>query len=215
VKALQTTCFILVLLILLTQSGRHFYVKYLGQTSSILDRYKEEINKEIKEAGFLEDLVAKYDPAKKQVEKLDALEVEQQKAKPEKDREAFRTEFQEEHKKEYERETELRSAILDWESKSNEINELRFFWAFGFGLFILGCIIYVKLPWLGMAFVIPGVVEMVWWTSPTFNFGGTVHEFERLLTNKLVFTNITLLLLVTVWIICINRGNKHREQGNL
>ena len=214
-KALQITCIILVLSILLTQSGRHFYVKYLERTSSILDKYKEDIKKEIEEAGSLEDLVTKYDPAKKRVDKLDALEEEQQKAMPEKDRETFRNEFQEQYKKEYARESELRSAILDWETKSNEIRELRIFWAFGFVLFILGCIIYLKLPWLGMAFVIPGIVEMIWWTSPSFQLSGTVREFERLLNNKIVFTNITLLLLITVWVICSSRGKKHQEQGNL
>lgn len=201
-KGLQTTCFILAVSILSVQSVRHFYVRFFETTASVLDKYdEEEIEKEIEEAELLDQLVAKYDPAKKRKDELEALMEEEAKKKPEKEREAFRNEFQEDHIEDYRRAWILKSAILDWESKSKEIRELRIFWAFGFGLFVVGCIVYLWSSWLGMAILLPGATEMIWWTSPDLNLSGTVQEFERLLNNKLIFTIITIILLVAVWVI--------------
>jgi hypothetical protein len=71
----------------------------------------------------------------------------------------------------------------------------------GLGLFSVGALVYLKSPWLGLALVVPGVAEMIWWTSPNFRFMGTMPEFERLLNNKLIFTNLALALVVGAWIV--------------
>lgn len=212
-KGLQSTCLILAVLALSTQSVRHFYVKYFEQTASVLDRYKEDVQKEIEQADSLDELLAKYDPAKTREDQLDNLLKEQEKAKPENEREAFRNEFRKAREKDYGTASKLRFAIQDWEAKSKEIRELRIFWAFGFGLLVLGGIVYLKSRWLGMAFVIPGVVEMIWWTSPSFHLAGAVKEFERLLNNKLVFTNVTLLLLLLAWVVAGYIDGKKSNPG--
>jgi hypothetical protein len=50
-----------------------------------------------------------------------------------------------------------------------------------------------------MALVVPGIAEMIWWTSPNFVFSGTVPEFERLLFYKLLLTAVTLVLVIAAW----------------
>ena len=215
-QGLQKTCLILAVLTLSIQSVRHFYVKFFENKVSVLDKYeKGDIKEEIERADTLDELVAKYDPAKKREDELDAIQEKAERGKPEEEREASQNAFRGEHKQDYERAAKLRSAIQDWESKAREIRELRIFWTFGFGLLLLGCILYFKSPWLGMAFLIPGIAEMIWWTTPTFRFAGTVKEFERLLNNKLVFTNITLVLVILVWFLSGRIHVKKKEERTL
>ena len=215
-KGLQKTFLILAVLTLSVQSVRHFYIKYIETTASVLDKFDEkDVEEEIEKADSLDELVAKYTPLRERKDQLDAIMEEEEKGKPEKERYDFRREFRREHKKEYEKTRKLRSAISDWEARSKEIRELRIFWAFGFGLFILGCIVYLKRQWLGMAFLIPGVIEMIWWTSPSFRMGGTVKEFERLLNNKLLFTGITFALVVMLWLVYAYIHGKSKNEGTL
>lgn len=208
-KALQKTCCIIALLVLSLQSARHFYVKYFDTSDSALDAFeKKDISKEIEDAKSLDELIVKYEPAKKKKDELEDILTEQMKGISETERHNFRMEFQREHEDEYNKVTKLSMAIRDWETKSKQILEVRVFWLIGFILFVIGGIVYLKLPWLGMALIIPGVVEMCWWTSPSFRFAGNVHEFERLLNNKLIFTNITLLMLIVVWSIFESKEKK-------
>ena len=74
------------------------------------------------------------------------------------------------------------------------------FWAFGFALFLIGISLQARgCTWLGMSLLIPGIVEMIWWTSPSFRFAGDPLEFDRLLNNKLCFTIATFALLLAAW----------------
>ena len=87
---------------------------------------------------------------------------------------------------------------------------MRIFWGIGFGLFLLGGVLYLKWRPLGMAFAIAGFIETIWWTSPSFNFGGAELEYHRLLNNRLFFTNVTLVLVVAAWL--ISRALWRREE---
>ncbi len=204
-RGLQITCLILAVTTLSIQSVRHVYVKYFETTASVLDRFekreKAQLSVEIEQAKSLDELVAKYAPARKRTETLDAEMEEAVVNVPAKDRDDVRREFRRAHSTEYDAESTLKSAITDWETRTGEIRELRVFWAFGAGLFLVGCALYLKSPWLGMALAISGVVEMIWWSSPSFRFAGSPLEFERLLFNKLVFTNITLVLVIAAWLV--------------
>jgi hypothetical protein len=50
-----------------------------------------------------------------------------------------------------------------------------------------------------MALVIAGTGEMIWWSSPSFNFGGAVSSFETLLNYKLLLSVISLVIVLAIW----------------
>lgn len=210
-KVLQTVAMLVTILILTTQGVRHVYVKYFESTSSVLHKYDKEtaeLRRQIEAAQSLAELDAMYAPARKAKDTLDEeikakVKVEEDKNTEDSSRRLRTLEesFRSEHAKDYEREEMLREGIRDWENRAEQIRELRVFWAFGLGLFVLGGLIYRFAPWLGMAFVMSGAVEMIWWSSPSFRFAGSPLEFERLLTNKLVFTGITLAVVVAAWLV--------------
>lgn len=213
-RGLQVTVFVLAVLVLTTQAVRHFYVRYLEPRISVLDKYEQtDTEKAIREATSLSELVTQYDSAKKRVNGLDKQRKEAETNKTKDERDVLRDKFKEEHKEEYEREKDLKRAIEDWEQKSKEIHELRVFWIFGLVLFLIGSVLLkVGQYWPGMSFTIPGIVEMIWWTSPPFRFVGSAQEFDWLLINKLVFTLVTLFLVVFTWYFNQFRNRSGKEE---
>ena len=76
--------------------------------------------------------------------------------------------------------------------------ELRYFWFSGLAFLIIGVFCYKRgSPWLGLTLLIAGFSEMIWATSPSFR-GGTQTEFDRLLTNKIIFSSLSLVLLLAI-----------------
>jgi hypothetical protein len=200
VRGFQNTCLVLATLVLATQGIRHLYVQSFARTESVLDRFDDqEIKKQVEEAASLDELVARYEPSNKRTDELDAEKDREAEKLPEEKRDTYRSEFNIRHKKEYAEYHTLRSAIQDWESKAKQVRELKIFWGAGAALFAVGAILYFLVPWVGMAFIVPGIAEMIWWTSPNFTFSGTTPEFERLLFYKLLFTGITLVIVVVAW----------------
>ena len=199
-RGFQNTCLVLATLVLSTQGIRHLVVKYFSRTSSVLERFDDqEIKKQVEEAASLDELVSRYEPARKRIDELDA-ERDREADKLEEDkRETYRSEFNRRYKKEYAEASTIRSAINDWEAKAKQVRELQIFWGAGAALFAVGAILYFLVPWVGMAFTVPGIAEMIWWTSPNFTFSGTTPEFERLLFYKLLFTGVTLLIVIVAW----------------
>jgi hypothetical protein len=190
VNALQKTLAIIALLLLVPQSVRHAYRLWLEPRSSVLDKYDQPLKGEIEGARSLEELVARYDKVRKEV---DAKKQERLQQGP-KER-VYVDELQTEP---YKSEIALRSAIIDWEKKSAEIRELRSYWFVGLVLLALGLVIYRRFNrWFGLSLVIIAFSEFIYWTSPTF-FGSGGREYDRLLVNKLVFTVVSLLLLLPV-----------------
>ena len=206
-KALQTVVFVIAMLVLTTQAVRHVYVRFIEPRTSALDKYDlTETQKAIKSAESLDELLAQYEPARKQSDDLD-LELKGLEENKTRDEIAvIREKFRDQPKEEYKRESDLKKAVQDWEEKSQEILELRVFWAFGFALLLLGTLLFTwGRDWVGMSLVIPGMIEMIWWTCPSFRFAGSPLEFDRLLINKLVFTLVTMALLIGWWAIVRNR----------
>ena len=209
-RTLRTVIFLLALLVLTTQAARHIYVRYIEPRTSVLDRFDEtEAKKVIQGARALSDLLKEYEPAR---ELVDSLNKDLKQELSQKTRDEYymhERKWKEDHKQEYERESELKRAIQDWENRSKQILELRVFWLFGLVFFLAG-VAFLKRnqDGLGMAFLIPGIVEMIWWTSPSFRFAGSPLEFDRLLNNKLIFTFATLVVLIAFRIMKERRKNK-------
>jgi len=209
-RNLRITLFILALLVLTTQAARHVYVRYLEPRISVLYKFEEtDTERVIQSATSLPDLLKEYGPAKKHVDQLEEEKKQELASKSRDEYFMFKTKWDEDHKEEYKRERMLKQAIRDWEGKSKEIRELRVFWLFGLIFFVAGAFMLTKgLEWMGMAFIISGAVEMIWWTSPSFSFVGSPLEFDRLLINKLVFTLVTLILLIVAWYLSKSRDKK-------
>jgi hypothetical protein len=168
-RALQKTLFIIALIILLTQTVRHLYVRWVEPTRSILDKYQPSVKDDIKNANSLEELVKQYEEARK----------------IEPDPESQRVDPTNHSRKISETESSLWNAVGEWEKRTKEIFELRFFWCSGLVLLLLGLLCYLqRYPWLGLTIITAGIAEMIWWTSPLFRWGGESREFDKLLTNK-------------------------------
>ena len=209
-RTLRIVILLLALLVLTTQAARHIYVRYIEPRTSVLDRFNEtDAKKVIQEATVLADIVKEYEPARERVDSLNKDLKQELATKTRDEYYMHEQKWKEDHKKEYEREAELKEAIQEWENRSKDILELRVFWSFGLVFFLAGAAMLKSgNKWLGMAFLIPGIVEMIWWTSPSFRITGSPLEFDRLLNNKLLFTFATLAVLLVFWIMGERRENK-------
>ena len=185
VKTFERVLFLAAFLFVDIYTTRHIYQLWLAPTSSVLDEFRAEVETSISSAASIRELIAKYRPARDAVRKLE----EQNRGKSP---EQWRFEDQEPFKTE----TTLRQAIEEWEQKQHDLFETRVYWAFGLITAILGLLIHRKVSrWLGLAFLITGFSEMVWWCSPSW-FTRATAETERLLANKLALAVATMLLLV-------------------
>jgi cytosine/uracil/thiamine/allantoin permease len=107
----------------------------------------------------------------------------------------------------------LREAINDWERKSNEIRELRYFWLVGFLALLAGAWAFRRgSEWPGVALYFLAFSEMIWWTSPSFG-GGPEQEFTRLLDQKILFTVLALALLFATWRWGSLKPDANRREG--
>jgi hypothetical protein len=192
-NALQKTLAIVAFLALSSQTVRHAYRLWLEPRGSVLDKYDQPLKGQIENAGSLEELLSRYDKVHKEAE-IKGQEL----AKLDKKDRNYRSELQTEP---FKSELTLREAITDWEKKSAEIRELRVYWFVGLGFFVLGLLTYRKFSrWFGLALLIVGFSEFIYWTSPTL-FGPGTREYDRLLVNKLVFSTLSLfLLLAVIWL---------------
>jgi len=186
-KSLLKTLFIIAFLILITQTIRHGYQRWFRPTISVLDRFEETLKGDIKKAKSLDELVRKYEDVHKKV-----TDYEADKANP------IIEPHEKREKEPYKSEFTVKEAINDWEAKSREIHELRFYWTCGLLLVILGYLVFFKRNrWAGISLLIAGFAEIIYWTSPSFIRESSV-EFERLLTNKFIFSVLSFILLLFV-----------------
>jgi hypothetical protein len=203
-KPLQITLATIAFLALITQTVRHAYMLWLEPRSSVLDKYDQPVKGQINEATTLDELVSRYEAAHKLAEAV-------RKEHPEADREPYN--LSEDQRKVLSSESMLRDAIGEWEKRSKEIGEIRFFCAMGLIFTLAGLLFYGKVnPWFGLLLLIAGFSEFIYWTSPTFL--GSTHEYDRLLANKLTLSGLGLLLLLGVFrILRIFPDERGRLQG--
>jgi hypothetical protein len=204
-NALQKTLAIIALVALATQTVRHAYRLWLEPRGSVLDKYEQPLKSQIENAGSLEELLGRYDKVHKEAEAK-----RQELAKEDTKDRNYRVESQTEP---FKSELALHEAITDWERKSGEIRELRVYWFVGLGFFVLGLFTYRKFSrWFGLTLLIVGFSEFIYWTSTTL-FGPGTREYDRLLANKLLFSTLSLLLLLAViWLNRIFANGEERSK---
>ena len=184
-EALKKTLFILSVVAVTSYTLRHTYLKWIEPRGSLLDKYEKPIVSEIKNATSLEQLENLFVEAHAKVLAYDSV-----------DSIKAMNAYQRTELEPYKIEQEAREAIMSWEQQSHEIFKIRFYWAFGLLLAIIGFVVYKKVnSWLGITVLITGFAEMVYWTSPSF-FYGAEFEYNHLLTNKIILSILTLALLI-------------------
>ncbi len=192
-RPLQTTLFVLLLIVLATQSFRHVYVKWIEPTDSVLDKFRERVEEDIASSTSLEELTERYAKAKaalKGHERTTPLEDMRH------GRQADRMPLDEEQ--------ELRMAIERVEAQDRELFKLRFYWGCGLLSVLLGLLAYARLnAWIGMVGMITGFLEMAVWTSPLWRSWGPRTRFDRfdlLLDTKLTLSLVSTALLIALWL---------------
>lgn len=189
---LKTTLFVLGMFLVLTQTIRHLYVLTNYDRPSVLDKYENEaIDIEIQNSVSLDSLVSQFDKAYH-----DVIEFEEGKTEEElKEVNKYRDEP-------YVTKSKYKEAIIDWEGKEEQIYEVLVFWFCGLFLILLGSFLtYKKFEWIGIALIITGIVEMIWWSSPNLSALGSHAEFLKFLTTKLILSGSTLVLLLIMWLV--------------
>lgn len=184
-KTFERVLFLAAFLLIDIYTTRHIYQLWLAPTSSVLDEFRPQVEASISSATNLQELVAKYRPAREAVDKL-----------RQSNRGRSPEEWQFEQQEPYKTESTLRNAIEEWEAKEHELFETRVYWSLGLLSATFGFFIHRKVSrWLGLALLVTGFSEMVWWCSPSW-FTRVTAETERLLANKLALAVVTMLLLV-------------------
>jgi len=201
VKTLQKTLAILACLFLQVQTVRHVYVLWFEPRGSVLDRFNQPLRDEIAAATSLEELLRRYEPSRKEVDRVKA---ERRSIDP-------KASFENDQDSEpFKSERSLREAISSWEERQKEIHALRFYWLMGLLLGVAGLACCIRgNQWVGMTLLIVAFSEFIYWTCPTF-LGTATREFDRLLLNKLAFSLASLLLLALV----INRLGVFKQGKN-
>jgi len=157
----------------------------------VLDRFDKPLKNEIASATSLDQLVSKYTPIRDEVEKIKASH------RAEDPKSSFRNEMDTEP---FKSEIQLKQAIKDWEERTKDIYELRFYWSIGLIFVLAGLWVYRSInSWAGFVMLIIGLAEQIYWTFPSFMREST-KEYDRLLRYKFTFSSLTILVLVVVMI---------------
>lgn len=184
--ALKKTLFIFAFVSVTAYTIRHVYFRWFEPRDSVLDKYADSSTTDIKQAASIEELALLYDEARNKVTAYESDNTNPKVPRNERD-----------ETEPYKSERKIRKAISDWENKSQEIYQIRFYWVVGLALVIFGFVLYKWVnQWLGLTIFILGFGEKIYWTSPTF-LGGSL-EYERLLTNKIVLSAGTIIFLLVV-----------------
>ncbi len=199
-KALKITLFLIGSIILSTQTFRHIYVNWLEPSDSVLDKYSEKVDQDIKHSKEMDELLALYDKA---YHKVKAYENQNNHIEIPPNERYTKEPYQSEYK--------LKNSILSLENEMYSLFRVKFFWSCGLLSIILGLVCYTKINrWLGLSGIIVGFSEMICWTFPTIRIISRTVEFESLLTTKLVLSVISWVLLVSLWLFSVHIENKQR-----
>jgi len=198
-KNLITTLFIISMVVVITQTVRHSYVRGFYNNHSVLDEFEDDVTLEIKSSVSLDSLLVQYEKSHNAVADF----------KKNKTEEVLR-ESSEELNELRSVESKYERAIRDWESKEEKTRELIVFWLAGFLIIVIGIFLYSKnYKWIGLSLILSGVIEMIWWSSPSIANQGANIEFYKLLNIKLIFSIITFIVLSAMWIL-YRRGLESR-----
>lgn len=191
-KPLQITLFLLAAAIFLTQTVRHTHLMVFGSEPSVLDQFAGDYAEKMKvqEERSTEVLLQEY---REVAPKINALEEGKSSDELKPIRDA--------NSKLYEQYYMLKGEISLRETRHREIRDIWLFCAAGILMIPLGGWFMKRgWRWAGMSLVIPGFLELLWWSSPTFSFGGAAREYQLLLWNKIGLSVIGIVLLYAAWI---------------
>ena len=179
--------FLICMITVSTQTFRHIYVKFLEDTSSVLDKYRSGIELEIDQLKNIEELDSLYG------RKNEEIKTYENRNPGYKDNEDYKSLEKDRSKIQYE--------IRETEQLKRSQSKLIFFWIAGFCCVVFGCIAYFfTSKWIGLGSLISGFSEMAVWTSPFWDRSNTLAYIE-LLNSKLIFSFLTLIVLMCVWLL--------------
>ncbi len=208
-RTFGTIVTIVAFFILIPQTIRHVYVRWIEPRGSVLDKYKEPMKENIEAATSLGELLELYENERGKKGSLS-----QRPSAPSVNTEPAASSSPaapETYPPPSSAEANLEQAISEWERCSNEIYELRFYWFFGLVLVVLGIVAHKFSLATGLVLRIIGFSEMIYWTTPSFVGYGT-HEMDRLLVNKLMLSSITLALLTSI--LAVGWKSWYRTESN-
>jgi len=196
ITGFRVMAFCLASIILLFQGVHFAYFKFFNPQESVLSDY---LDKQIKQAGSLDELIREYEASRK---KVTAYESENPDV-------GVLTRYQQQSIEPYKTKLRLESAIDAWEQKTREYSRVWYQWSAGLVLFIVGIILFrMSKSWIALSLLIAGITEMIWWSSPTRMMVGALAEHERLLNVKLLLTVVTFALLLAAWTLSERTRNK-------
>lgn len=181
---------LIAILIFGSQTIRHAFVLWVESNESVLDKF-DETKQKIAVTPTIDDLLKLYEPAQKNVEEANKA----RKASGEKE-----AGWDQRSEEPFKSERELKSAIEEREEHARMLVRLHFFWWCGVGVLVLGVIVTARSrPWLGICLQILGFVLRAWYTCPSYRTLGFPIEFKQLLTFKLIYSALSLGLLLVGW----------------
>jgi hypothetical protein len=190
VQRLQTTLFVILMVVLTTQTFRHVWVKWIEPKGSVLDEFQRPVEKDLAETKSLDELKAMYAKARANLKSYEAgKSLEEIALARETDRETYQDERQ------------IEEAIRKVEGQERTMFQVCFYWGCGLISVLLGLFAMSRIdPWVGVVGLITGFGEMAIVTNPLYRTWGPQAGFERLLTLKLVLSVLSLALLVFLWL---------------
>ena len=190
-KTTLTVLFLIAMLISSTQTFKHVYVKWIEPTDSVLDEFKNEVESDIAEARSLDELVALYRDSQNAIESY-----ESDSNNPKIERRYWKD------TEPYEAEIKIKKEIQAREYDENQLFKLWFYWSCGLLSVFIGIFAFQRINnWLGVSGIIVGFSEMLCWTSPLFHNRLLSQQFEYLLNYKLLFSLITWIILISLWLL--------------
>lgn len=196
-KGLQKTLFIILVSILCLQGIRHvhnYLYRYdasgVPETVQLFEVPLETVDRK----ASTDELMAEYEALRSELQALN----EQYRAEGRTEEDHF--ELRQENAERFSLQNALYSELRQRESMSEKLRDTWVFSIAGMVLVVLGVLLYARgARWLGMGLVIPGLLELMWWSAPTFSLGGAQLEYQSLLLNKIMLTVIALLIVIGLW----------------
>ncbi len=190
-KGFQTTLLIIACAVLTTQLVRHVHVYAVGYEESILATAGAyyEVQEQVRLEESTDELMSEYEELEAQIDEL-------KKADPPKELFVLR----QENPELFARHAALASELREREAVTREIRDTWIFSGAGLILIGIGAVLYSRgYSWVGMSLVVPGVLELMWWSAPSFTLGGAVREFDTLLMNKIILSVLALAVVYALW----------------
>ncbi len=183
-----TALLVIFIILLTTQLVRHSYVRIFSSQESVLDKYnKKGGDIQIDKSLSLKELSMIYADAEKRIRVLESGKARRKLAQYDND-------------DPYQRKIKIGQLIASREADHKMIMEIIVYWIISLLFIVGGGFVYMKYEkWIGGSLVISGFTEMIWKTGPMF-FMMENAESSMVLNIKILFTAITLAVVVASWI---------------